>query len=252
MILFLRRSTRERLGAAIAALAFLTLFGGLGALGLWVTGGSIYDGMRARDWTPVPAEIMHVDAGTATFGYLWQERRYVSDRVGTFKPGGSTDLDDWEDRMDRLLSQAVTEKRPVTAYVNPQDPAEAMLDREIRWKFVLLIAGISFASFMAGVIACVAIGAKAIGWQARGAGVPLLKPRAREALMQWGLALLWNAFMIPVSLVVIPEMLEKGEWFPVVLLSIFTLLGLLIAWGAMNTTWSVFREGSPFNARAAT
>lgn len=207
--------------------------------------------MRAVDWKPVAAEITHVDRGTATFSYIWEERRYLSSRIGTFKPGGSTDLDDWEDRMDRQLSDAVAEKKPVTAYVNPADPAEAMLDREIRWKFVLVIAGISFASFMAGAIAFVGIGAKAVGWRSRGAGVPLLKPRAREALTQWGVALLWNAFMVPISLVVIPDMLEKGAWFPVVLLAIFLLLGLVIAWAALSTTWSVLREGSPFNARAA-
>ena len=247
----LSHKVKERISAAVGALAFLTLFGGMGALGLWVTGESIYQGLRARDWVPVEADIAHVDTGTATYVYYWQEKRYASDRVGTFRPGGSTDLDDWEHRMDKMLSEAVEQKKPVTAYVNPTDPAEALLDREIRWKFVLVIMGISFASFVGGLVAFVLIGRNAFGWRQSFAGVPLLKPRAREALMQWGVALVWNGFMLPLSLVVIPEMWQKGEWFPVILLSIFLFVGLMIAWGALNTTVSVLREGSPFNARAA-
>src|SRR5687768_1009315 len=112
----------EIVGAAVGALLFLTLFGGMGALGLWVTGGAIYDGLRSRDWVPVEAQIRRVDVGSATYSYWWQERQYVSDRVGTFAPGGSTDLDDWDARMDKLLSEAVAQEKPVTAYVNPRHP----------------------------------------------------------------------------------------------------------------------------------
>lgn len=163
----MRKATKDRIGAAIAALGFLAIFGGLGALGLWFTVGSIVDGLRARDWVPVQASITHVDTGTATFAYSWQDRRYHSDRVGTFKPGGSTDLDDWEERMDKLIGDAVDAKKPVTVFVNPADPAEAMLDREIRWKFVLVIMGVSFVSFAAGSIAFVGIGRSAIRWRRR-------------------------------------------------------------------------------------
>jgi hypothetical protein len=249
--LFLGRRAKERIGAAFGAVLFLALFGGLGGAGMWVTGESIYQGLRARDWVPVEADITHVDTGTATFAYYWHENRYFSDRVGTFRPGGSTDLDDWEDRMDRRLAEAVEQKKPVTAYVNPKNPAEAMLDREIRWKFVMVIMGISFAAFIGGLVAFVLIGRNAIGWRQRGGGVPLLKPRAREALTQWVVALVWNGFCLPLAIFVIPDLWAKGEWFPVILLGLFAAVGLLIAWGALLTTVSVFRDGSPFNARTA-
>src|SRR5688572_8109664 len=149
----LSQNAKERMRAAVGATALLVLFGGMGGVGLWFTCGSIYEGLRSRDWAPVEAEIRHVDTGTATYSYWWQERQYVSDRVGTFAPGGSTDLDDWDERMDQLLSEAVAEKKPVTAYVNPHHPDEALLDRQIRWKFVLVIMGISLASALGGLIA---------------------------------------------------------------------------------------------------
>jgi hypothetical protein len=249
--LFLTRRVKERIGAALGALACLALFTGLGGAGLWVTGESIYDGLRARDWAPVEADITHVDTGTATFVYYWQERRYASDRVGTFRPGGSTDLDDWEDRMDALISRAVEQKTPVTAYVNPRDPAEAMLDREIRWKFVTVLMGISLGSAVGGLVGFVLIGRNAVAWRQGGAGVPLLKPRAREALTQWTVALVWNGFSMPLAIAVVPGLWSDGEWIGALVLLIFPLVGLLIAWSAISTTVAVLREGSPFNARPA-
>jgi hypothetical protein len=249
--LFLSRRAKERLSAAIGAVAFLALFSGLGGAGLWVTGESIYQGLRAREWVPVEATITHVDTGIATFAYHWQGRRHLADRVGTFRPGGSTDLDDWEDRMDRMLAQAVEQKKPVTAYVNPKDPAEAMLDREIRWKFVLVLMGVSFAAFIGGLIAFVLIGRIAAGWRQGGGSVPWLKARAREALMQWAIALVWNGFMLPIAFALVPDMWAQRQWFAVILVSIFVFIGLMIALGAFNTTVSVLRGGSPFNARPA-
>ena len=241
---------KEKISAAVGALACLALFGGMGGLGLWFTGSSIYDGLRARDWVKVKADITHVDTGTATFTYTFNERKYAADRVGTFSLGGSTDLDDWEQRMDAMLSEALAEKKPVTAFVNPDNPAEALLDREIRWKFVIVLMAVAFASFLGGLIAFVMIGRNALGWESHGAGVPFLKPRAREALFQWAVAAVWNGIAIPIAIVAIPDLWASGEWFPVILLVFFPLVGLLILWSALGSTWASLREGV-FNARSA-
>ena len=241
---------RSRLGSAVGALVFLVFFGGLGFTGLWFTGGAVYDGLRAGDWVKVKAEVTHVDTGTATFAYQFEGKRYVSDRVGTFRPGGSTDLDDWEERMDALLDEAVTQKKPVTAFVNPDDPAEAMLDREIRWRLLLVLGGFAFAFFAGGVFAFVAIGRKALGWRETGAGVPWLKPRAREALMQWSVGLVWNLILLPVALIAIPGFWEAGEWVPIVILTVLAGFGPLILWSALHSTAASAKEGF-FNARSA-
>jgi hypothetical protein len=241
---------KERLSAAAGALAFLVLFGGMGALGLWFTGSSIYDGLRARDWVLVKADIGHVDTGTATYAYEFQGRRYASDRVGTFALGGSTDLDDWEDRIDALLTAAVADKRPVTVFVNPERPEEAMLDREIRWRFVLVLMAIATASFAGGLFAFFAVGRKAIGWEPSGAGVPWLKPRAREALFQWGVGGVWNLLMLPVALIAIPSLWESGEWLGIVIVAVLAGFGPLILWSALNSTAACFKDGF-FNDRSA-
>lgn len=171
--------------------------------------------------------------------------------MGTFRLGGSTDLDDWQERMDALLSDAISNEKPVTVFVNPANPAEAMLDREIRWRFVLVLMGVALAFTACGLFAFVAIGREAIGWEESGAGVPLLKPRAREALFHWGVGLAWNLVMRPVAIIAIPGFWESGEFVPIAIVGILAGFGLLILWSALHSTVAAFREGSPFNARTA-
>lgn len=250
--MYLSRQVKERIGAAVGALAFLVLFGGVGALGIWAIGATVYDGVRARDWTPVQARISHVDTGQVAYIYEWQGKKYAGDRAGTFVLGGTSEVDDWEDRMDRMISAAIAERLSVTAYVNPGNPAESMLNREIRWKLLAVFLPFAVGFTAAGLVTGFMLGRKAIGWRQSGAGVPLLKPKAREALMQWTVGLVWNAVSLPIALIAIPDFWAQGEWFPIALLAIFPCIGILIVWGAVNTTLAMVRDGSPFNARRAT
>lgn len=247
----LTRKVKERIKAGIAALAFLLIFGGVGLLGIYAVAGTVYDGWRASGWVPTPATITHVDTGHVAYSYQWQERRYTGDRAGTFVLGGSSEIDDWDERMEALISKARSEESPVTAYVNPADPAESMLDREIRWKLLMVFLpfGVGFGG--AGLFAFVMIGRKALGWQETYAGVPWLRPRAREALMMWAVSIAWNSVSLPIAVIAIPEFWNKGEWFPIVMCAIFPFIGLLILYSALHATVAVLREGSPFNARTA-
>ena len=249
--MFLTRKVKERISAGIGALAFLLLFGGVGLLGIYAIVGTLHDGWRASGWVPTEARITHVDAGQVAYTYEWQERRYTGDRAGTFVFGGTSEIDDWDDRIEALISKARSEESPVTVYVNPSDPAESMLDREIRWKLLLVFLPFAVGFTGAGVFAFVMIGRKALGWKESYAGVPLLRPRAREALTQWAVGLAWNCAALPIAVIAIPEFWDKGEWFPLVMCAIFPLFGLLILWSALLATVAVLREGSPFNARTA-
>jgi hypothetical protein len=251
---------RSRLSAACGALACLLAFGGVGALAFWAIGASIHDGMRAKDWVRVKANVERVDTGEVTYSYEWEGKRRYGDRAGTFVLGGNSDVDDFDDRMEALLEDATTNRKPITVWVNPQDPSESMIDNTIRWKLLLLFLpfGVGFGG--AGLAASWAIGKQALPRRAprapgevRGAwaGVPLLKPKAREALFQWAVAFVWNAVSFPIALVGIPKAWGEGNWLAIIVMAVFPLIGALIAWGAIGSTAAVLREGSPFNARSA-
>ena len=254
------RHYKSRFSAAVAAFVFLLVFGGVGALAFWAIGASIHDGLRAREWVRVKANVEYVDTGRVTYSYEWDGRRRHGDRAGTFVLGGNSDVDDFDDRMEALLEEAIEKKKPITVWVNPQDPSESMIDNTIRWKLLLLFLpfGVGFGG--AGIAAFWVIGKEALpkrtprakgdprgGW----AGVPLLKPKAREALFQWAVTCVWNAVSLPIALIGIPKAWGEGNWLAIIVMAIFPLIGALIAWGAICSTAAVLREGGPFNARSA-
>ena len=240
---------KERLGAAAAALAFLLVFGGVGFGAFYVIGATIRDGIRAEDWVRTRAQVQRVAQGSVTYTYEWEGKAYTGDRAGTFILGGSSEMDDWDERMERSIVLAQQEEKPFTVLVNPANPAESMVNNEIRWKLLLVVLpfGIGFGG--AGLAAFFLIGRDALpppkagSWRASHAGVPLFKPRTREAMMQWAVAAVWNGVSFPIAVIALPEVWENGEWIPLLLLPIFPLIGLLILWSAVSSTWQAFREG---------
>ncbi len=220
---------------------FLAIFGGIGVLGAWAIGGTIADGWRSRHWSEVPATIVRSEGHEASYTYEFRDRPYSSDRVQTFRLGGSSEIDDWEREMAARLANAGT--RPLTAFVNPEKPSEALLDRQIRWKLLALFMPFVFGFGAVGLVAGVMMGSKALGWESRG---PWLKPKAREALTQWTVALVWNGISVPLAFAAVPQLWAEGEYFPIVILVIFPLFGMLVLSSALFTTVAVIREGNPF------
>lgn len=247
---------KERIGAALAALAFLFVFGGVGLAASYVIYGTIRDGIRAEDWVAVRATVNSVDQGTVRYTYEWQGKVYKGDRAGTFLLGGTSDVDDWDERMEAAIVAAQQEVKPLMVFVNPDNPAESMVNREIRWKLLLFPLPFALGFGVAGLAAFFLIGRDALprkedsGLRGSYAGVPLLKPRTREALTQWVVGLVWNGISLPIALVAMPGLWADGEYFPVVLLAFFPLFGLLILWSAAGSTVNAFREGF-FNPRSA-
>ena len=237
-----RPTVMERLSAAAGALAALVLAGGLGYLGITGLVGTIYDGWRAREWVKVKADLIRVEGNDATYAYTWEGRKLTSSRVGAMRFRGTSEVDDWDDRIADALATAQAEKTPVTAWVNPADPTEAMLDREVRWLVIAILMPFAIGMAALGVGGFLALGARAIGWDWRIKGRPLLKPQTRGALINWAVALGWNAVAIPIALLAIPELYSRGEWFPILMLAIFPLIGALILWSALAKTVSALRE----------
>ena len=247
-MIFVDRFVRQRVSAAIGAIVFFLGFGGVGALGLWAVGGTLHDAWRAGDWVEVPAKVTGWSDGDASYAYTYEGREYLGTRVQSFVLGGSSEVDDFDERMDRKLSAAIAQGTPVTALVNPGKPWEAMLDREIRWKLLLVFLpfaiGFTVAAFVVGFM----LGRKALGIAQHGAGVPLLKPQARETLTVWMFTLVWNSVAIPIGLLAIPDLYAQGEWFVLAMVVIFPIFGALMLWSALAATWRVLRAGNPFNA----
>jgi hypothetical protein len=243
---FFWAAVKKRVGYFLGALGVLATFGAVGFFASHLVVTTLLDGQRAPGWPQVPAKILSVgDAGSATYAYEYKGVKYTNDRVGTFWLGGSAD-DEWDRRMEAKLEAALASGTPVMAFVNPGKPKDAMLDTEIRWK--LLMFCLPFALGFGGVglglffyLMVKALGLDTISTQ------PMFKPKTREMFTQWFFGGLWNAVSLPIAFIFIPEMWAKGEWFPIIFVAIFPVIGVLIIWGALITTWHVIRGGNPFN-----
>ena len=231
---------KERLSAFGTALLFIICFGGVGAVASWVIGATVYDGYRAQDWVRVRADVSKAK-GDVSYTYMWEGKPYTGSRIGTFVIGGSSQVDDWEARIDDKIRAATESGKQVTVWVNPLNPAESMLDREIRWK--LLAIFVPFALGFGGV--GLVVGGMMI-WNALGLPTVKLKPLPKQLITTGGFALLWNGILWPIALVVGPGAWEEGEWFPIGILGFFCLLGLLMVWSVVVLFFKVLFGGNPF------
>jgi hypothetical protein len=123
------------------------------------------------------------------------------------------------------------------------------MNREIRWPLVLVLCLPFALGFGAGAaFALWLIGANALGIGSNG---PILKSQVSAALKQWGFTLVWNSIAFPIAVFAIPSLWQEGEWFPVILLALFPLIGLLVLWSALVSTFQALRQGNPFAPRTA-
>lgn len=134
---------------------FLLTLGLLGLLSYGVL--PLADAWRARNWQPVPAVLEHValrpetsplhpplDSVQVVFRYQAAGAEHVGQR-----------LDPHDGRFPRSHGNAVIDvlrgQAELVAWVNPADPAEAMLARELRWT-VLVFALPALAMMVVGAL----------------------------------------------------------------------------------------------------
>jgi hypothetical protein len=241
---------KERLGAALVCLVFALPFGGVGAGAAYAIAGTIRDGMAAREWVRVKAEVLSHGNGSVLYRYTMDGKSYTGDRLGTNVIGGTDNVDSWHEDMDSMLAAARSEGKPITVFVNPDDPTQSMVDNTIRWK--LLVFFIPFALAFGGV----GVGALFMMYKALAGDRPAVArtgPRRATpntiasdqrggVAMLWIFAFFWNAISFPIAFLFVPEIWASGEWIGLLVL-LFPLIGVLLLWGCIAGTINYFRRG---------
>lgn len=140
-----------RLGAMAFSGVFMLGFGAGGIWGgilpLWQTFGTA---IAARSYVTVPAQVLQTELvryrgskGSVTFevraryAYRWEGRDFEATRVGV-GANGADNIGNWHDLWHQRLKQARDAEQPVPAWVDPQRPERALLDRSVRWGLVAL------------------------------------------------------------------------------------------------------------------
>jgi hypothetical protein len=132
------RTSRPSLGCLAA---FFALFGLAGALTFWLLAvRPVLRAVEARSWVESPAEIVSsaVEAHSGSkggstysvaiaFDYTFGARTYRGDHYD-FETGSSSGRDAKQEVVDRFPAGAKT-----TCWVNPKNPVEAVIDRNLGW-----------------------------------------------------------------------------------------------------------------------
>ena len=95
-------------------------------------------------WVPVSAEVVSAELQehdgddsttyevTATYRYQYAGQAYTSTRVAI--DSGADNIGTFQQRLYAQLRAAQESRAPVTAYVDAANPADAVLNRELRWE----------------------------------------------------------------------------------------------------------------------
>ena len=119
-----------------------------------------------KDWVAVPAKVnaggVDVDdtgdsesrRAFAEYEYEYEGKTYHGDRVNIYV--GSTSVGDYQREMGQRFAQAELEGTPIEIFVDPANPEESIVDREMSWgrlifkAFLFILLGIAGVQTLAG------------------------------------------------------------------------------------------------------
>ena len=234
---------KEKIGAAFFCLLFAVAFGGVGVFATWAIAATIHDGLAAREWVRVKASVESFEGTSVRYRYAFQGRDYVGTRIGASPLGGTDNIDDWTENMHAFLASAKGEGRPITVLVNPEQPAQAMIDGDIRWNFLVFLLPFSLAFGGVGVGALYALYRMLRGKTPDRVSRGVSSDALSGVLGLWAFAFFWNAISFPIALLFVPRMIDEGEWVGL-LVMLFPLIGLFVAWAAVKSTFAYLRRGA--------
>ncbi|GAA4350560.1 DUF3592 domain-containing protein [Kangiella taiwanensis] len=233
----------------------LTVFGGiffLAGLGIFLWG--LYASInvwRAQDWSQVDAEAISLNQvtstndGSTTYGvqgtyrYHFNGKDYQSEQISFYS--GTDNIGDYQQQLYSKLNRARNQQR-LTAFVNPENPEESVLDRTMRWGmlgfysiFLVVFGGVGL-----GIILWSRWGAKRLAekealqethseepwlWRKEWQGNDFRCQTKSAYKVMLGFAIIWNLISLPGAIGV----LHEGNYFkePLQLLVfLFPLVGI--------------------------
>jgi len=238
---------------------FALPFFGVGVWMLWSIGSTLADAWHMRQWQPVEARL--VDAGYETragddsdsyeayaiYTYSYSGREYRGNRAAVAR--GADNVGDYQRNLGDRLAAQLARGQPITVWVDPQSPGDAVADRTIRWGLI------GFKSIFVFVFGGVGLGLLVLTWTAakpKDAALaqfrdapwllndawqtPSVRSGSKSAMWgAWMFAALWNAVSAATPFIAWREIVDNGNYLALVAL-LFPLVGIgLLAWAIRRT-----------------
>ncbi|MDQ8023353.1 MAG: DUF3592 domain-containing protein [Moraxellaceae bacterium] len=213
----------------------------------------LYDWARMQAWQPVQAQLLKAGDGgrtshlaTAHYRYRFNGIDYESRRVAIVDR--ADDIGDFQQILAHDLKHALAHEQPVTAWVNPDAPQDAVLDRSLRMPLLLfhMVFVLMFGGFGAGFIwllwrkprpVVVPPGTEGKPWLAKRewADNRIRSDKRMEVYVAWGFASFWNLLCAPIMFLHGPKLLDNPK--PgVIIAMLFPIAGVgLLVWAVRAT-----------------
>lgn len=221
--------------------------------------------MKMQDWQPASAELVTLNGGenfvSAQYRYQVNGSFYTGERV--YVTPFNDNIGSYHSRLYTRLNQARANQQQVNIWVNPSDPADAVIDKTMRWGLFALMIGFCGVFIIAGLAVCYAsvrsISKKSSrdkqqknqpiseytsgAWrQRKGWQTQRIRSGAKTGMwVVWVFAIFWNGVSSPVWFQ-LPDEIAKQNYMALVSL-LFPLVGLGILYFAIRTTREYLRFG---------
>ena len=254
---------------AVFGLPFLGFGLGFGYFKVWP---EVATWMEVSSWQSVPGELISYrldssrssEGGTtyeiqARFRYEVAGMSYQADRVGIHS--GKDNIGDYHQQWEQRLRKIDSAGQPLTVWFDPQQPQQALLDRDLRWGLMAmqLVFAVVFSLIGGGLVAA-GLFSKA-GSEDKAADVaakdvasatldfsrrePIAPGAAGGHLAMWFFAVIWNLISFPACFAAWDEIqsIRRGEDYLLLLILLFPLIGLFLLWQAIKGTILHLRYG---------
>ncbi|MEN8176271.1 MAG: DUF3592 domain-containing protein [Pseudomonadota bacterium] len=247
----------------------LTVFGAVFLIVGLIPGGmalkALWGWYQAQEWEPVSAQVLATDIEygedtyrvTARYRYAFGGQEYTGNRV-SFHSGGDN-IGDFHQSTHRRLARHRDSREPVTAWVNPAAPAEAVLVRDMRWGlfgfmmlFPLLFGGAGIGIMLAGRVAAKRTAEEEQRrslypdqpwrWRPEWEGGVIRSDTRKTLWFALMVAVFWNLISLPLVILGWDQIMDRDD--PMALLALlFPLVGALLILWAVRLLWQWWRYG---------
>ncbi len=225
---------------------------------------TITDAIRMQSWQPAQATLTAAEVtrhrsdkadtykATARYRYTVNGVNYENDRVALGR--GSDNVGDFQESFGQKLEQNFYQHRPITIYYDPDNPQDAIIHRDIRWKLLFM------QSFIALVFGLPGLGIMYWGWRGRKTNTsPAVSTHPWLANPAWmdnrilsdsktgvtfmaAFATFWNLFSWGNTILILPDAWRKEGAMVAAIILLFPVVGLVLAWIAwrMSRQWRKF------------
>ena len=224
---------------------------------------NIYDGWKMQSWLTTQATLTAGEMKSTYYDRKWTYEAvgqynysangqvYNNDRISL--SDGSDNVGDFQQRLGRKLARHFDSDKPITIWYNPNNPADSIVNRDIRWAsvgfkfiFLLIFGGIGLA------ILVFAIKGKKVNTSAEAKLSPwLARPEWKNGSIKsdaksgmygvWFITSFWNLMSYTAAIPATIDVFQKQNYMALVSW-LFPLFGLgLLYWAIKKTKeWKRF------------